>query len=70
MSTDDEPLLPDHEYQIVTSDSPISVDGYALGEPKAVECYFCNASMYITPQRSPGVWSLNHEKWCPNAEEE
>lgn len=66
---DPDPLSGDHEYRIVASDSPVSVDGYAKGEPKAIECEFCDARLILTEQKTPGVWSLSHERWCPNAEQ-
>jgi hypothetical protein len=64
---DPAPIAPDHEYEIVASESPVTVDGYALGEPKAIECEFCEAAMYLTREKTPGLWDLNHEPWCPNA---
>jgi hypothetical protein len=66
---DEDPLDDTHEYELVTSDSPISVDGYALGEPKRIKCWFCDADVYLTPEKTPGVWSLNHEPTCPNTDE-
>lgn len=65
---DDDLLAEDHEYQIETSDSPVSVDGYALGEPKKLRCWFCDAEVYLTEQKTPGVWELTHAPWCPNAD--
>jgi len=42
------------------------VDGYALGEPKPLACQFCDARVYLTSEKTPGVWALNHEPYCPN----
>jgi hypothetical protein len=56
----------DTEFRIVTSDSPVSVDGFALGEPKLLECEHCSASALITRDPDdPGVDDLSHEKSCP-----
>lgn len=36
---------PDTHFHIVTSDSPVSVDGFALGEPTGeIECSECGAA--------------------------
>jgi len=67
MPLDANPLNPDHEYQIVPSDSPLREDGYMKGEPKALECEFCSARVVLTEEKTPGVWSLTHEPWCPDA---
>jgi len=63
-----DPLAEDHEYRIETSDSPVTVDGYAKGEPKQLVCEFCDADVYLTAEKTPGVWSLNHAPTCPNAD--
>jgi len=68
MVTDKDPIREDNEYELVASDTPISEDGYKYGEPKLLSCHFCDAAMIITDERSPGIWSLNHELWCPNTE--
>jgi hypothetical protein len=69
MSLDPGPLHDGHEYQLETSETPVTEDGYKMGEPKRLSCAFCEAAMVITPEKTPGVWSLNHEPWCPNADD-
>ncbi|AFH22000.1 hypothetical protein OSG_eHP14_00100 [environmental Halophage eHP-14] len=65
---DDNPLAADHEYDIVRSDTPVSEDGYKIGEPKAIECHYCDAAVILTEEKTPGVWQLTHEPWCPDVE--
>lgn len=62
------PWDPETRYAIVESDSPVSVDGYALGEPKRLVCDECGASVELTRERSPGVDYLRHEPDCPQFE--
>lgn len=38
---------PDTEFHIEPSDSPVSVDGVALGAPKYLECAHCSAQIRI-----------------------
>lgn len=60
------PFDPDTEFTIERSESPISEDGYKIGEPKILSCEFCNASVLITEDpSSPGVDDLSHERDCP-----
>lgn len=68
MPLDDDPLDPDHEYELIKSQTPPSEDGYKIGEPKAIECEFCPARLVLTEEKTPGLWSLTHEPWCPDAE--
>jgi len=70
MPLDANPLNPDHEYRIVPSETPLSEDGYMRGEPKRIECAFCSAGLVLTEEKTPGVWELNHEPWCPDADGE
>lgn len=51
-------------FEIEASDSPITVDGYAKGEPKELRCEECGASVLLTEDPSPGVDELQHERWC------
>lgn len=68
MSVDESPIAPSHEYELVASDTPVSDDGYKLGEPKKLECVHCDARMVITSEKTPGLWSVDHEPWCPNGD--
>lgn len=68
MSVDTDPIDPDHEYHIKTSDTPQNVDGYHKGEPKEIECDHCDARMVLTEEKTPGIWSVTHERNCPNAD--
>lgn len=52
-------------FAIVESDSPVSVDGYALGEPKTLRCVECGAEVLLTPEPSRGIDELGHEGSCP-----
>lgn len=61
------PWHPDHEYRIETSDSSVTVDGYALGEPKRLSCDYCAASVLLDRDATtPGIDDLQHERGCPN----
>jgi hypothetical protein len=66
--TDPRPEHPEHEYRIIASESPPTVDGYARGEPKRLCCEHCEAGMVLTEDKTPGAESLTHEPWCPNCE--
>lgn len=60
------PFDPDTEFIIRPSDSPVSVDGYAMGEPKQLSCAYCSATVQITEDPTdPGVDDLNHDSDCP-----
>lgn len=52
------------EYAIERSDSPITVDGYKIGEPKRLVCEACGASVLLTEEPSAGVDDLPHDKRC------
>lgn len=67
MPLDRDPIDPTHEYRLITSDSPVADDGYWPGEPKEIECEHCDARMVITPDPTPGLWTVTHEPHCPNA---
>lgn len=58
------PWDPSTEYRIVASGSPVTVDGYALGEPKRLTCGECGASVELTAERTPGVDYLRHDPDC------
>lgn len=51
-------------YEIRRSDSPITVDGYKIGEPKRLRCAECGASVLLTPDPSAGVDDLQHDPDC------
>lgn len=55
---------PETEFEIVPSDTPVTVDGYAQGEPKRLECGECGAAVLLTRSPSPGIDELGHEKDC------
>ncbi|MFW5905614.1 MAG: hypothetical protein ACOCUO_02080 [archaeon] len=55
---------PETHFEIITSDSPVTVDGYALGEPKQLRCEECGATVILTEQPTPGVDELQHRKDC------
>jgi len=63
---DPTPLAPDHEYKLIRSESPPTVDGYAMGEIKKLHCPECNAEMFVTEPKTDGLWELNHSPACPN----
>jgi len=49
---------PDTEFELVRSDTPVSVDGYKIGEPTGeVECEECGA-------RAKNVDEVPHEPHC------
>lgn len=57
---------PTTEFRIVPSGTPVSEDGYKLGEPKYLECPYCGASVLITRDPSdPGIEELPHASTCP-----
>lgn len=55
---------PSTEFEIVCSDSAVTVDGYALGEPKWLRCPECDADVLLTEEPSPGVDELGHAPNC------
>ncbi|MCD2204390.1 hypothetical protein [Halobacterium sp. KA-6] len=56
---------PSTEFEIQRSETPISEDGYKLGEPKYLECAHCSARVLLTEEPSPGVDELPHDPDCP-----
>ena len=68
MPVDSNPIDPDHQYHLVTSETGHGDDGYYFGEPKSLECEHCDARMVITPDPTPGLWDVTHEPHCPNAD--
>ena len=50
---------PDTEFRLIRSDTPVSVDGFKLGEPTGeVECLECEASHL-------NVDEIPHDEECP-----
>lgn len=58
-------LDPETHFEIVRSETPITEDGYKIGEPKLLECEECGASVLLTEDPSPGIDELGHEPDCP-----
>lgn len=56
---------PSTHFRILRSDTPVSVDGFKIGEPKLLECEECGARVLITEEPSPGIDELQHEPSCP-----
>lgn len=54
------------EYRIVSSASSLGADGFAMGEPKYLECAECGARVLLTRERSHGIDWLKHAPECPN----
>jgi hypothetical protein len=59
------PWEPDTEYRIETSETPVDVDGYKIGEPKRLVCEACGASVLLTEEPSRGIDELGHAPCCP-----
>jgi len=55
---------PETHFEIVCSETSVSVDGYAHGEPKFIRCPICGADRLITEEPSPGIDELGHEPDC------
>lgn len=53
-------------FAIVPSDSPITVDGYAKGEPKSLECDECGAHVLIDGPdgHQTTIDDLPHDRDC------
>jgi len=53
---------------IYDSRSPVSVDGYKIGEPKLLFCPIegCSAWTRITEEPSTGWEELEHDEGCPH----
>lgn len=67
MQPDDNPLARATEYELETSATAPSVDGYRKGEPKTLRCPHCDVALRLTARPSVGLWSLQHDADCPNA---
>jgi len=52
------------EFEIVSSQSPLDVDGYKLGEPKVLRCAECGAQVLLTEHPSQGIDELGHDPHC------
>ena len=52
-------------FRISRSESPVSEDGYKIGEPKWLECETCEARVLLTRDPSPGIDELQHQPTCP-----
>ena len=68
MGTSRDVIAPETEWEIVTSESGPSVDGYWMGEPCQFRCPHCGVFMWLTEQPTPGADALNHPDSCPNSE--
>jgi hypothetical protein len=55
---------PQTTFELVRSETPISEDGYKLGEPKLVRCGECGADVLLTEDPSPGIDELGHDPRC------
>ncbi|QRY26390.1 hypothetical protein [Halobacterium sp. BOL4-2] len=55
---------PSTEFEIARSETPISEDGYKIGEPKYLECAYCSARVLLTEEPSPGIDELQHDPFC------
>ena len=58
---------PETHFAIVPSDSPVTVDGYAMGEPKLLECDECGAQVLIDApdETQTTIDNLPHDRDCP-----
>jgi hypothetical protein len=55
---------PSTEFEIERSQTPVSEDGYKIGEPKYLECTHCTARVLLTEEPSPGIDELPHDPYC------
>lgn len=55
---------PSTEFEIVRSETPVSEDGYKLGEPKYLRCPRCQADVLLTEEPTPGLDELPHAPGC------
>ena len=57
---------PGTHFRIVTSDSPVSVDGFAMNEPMRLECVECGASVQIDgpDETRTTIDELPHDRTC------
>jgi len=58
---------PETTFAIVGSESPPTVDGLAIGEPKFLECDTCGASVRIDGPdgHQTAIDDLPHDRSCP-----
>lgn len=59
------PWDPDVEFRIESSETPVDVDGYKIGEPKHLVCLGCGESVLLTETPSAGIDQFPHDKHCP-----
>jgi len=52
-------------FSIERSETPVTEDGYKIGEPKHLKCEYCEAAVLLTEEPSPGVDELAHTPECP-----
>jgi len=55
---------PNTEFELVASSTPITEDGYKMGEPKLLRCHVCGADVLLTEEPSPGIDELQHDPSC------
>ncbi|WP_135363429.1 hypothetical protein [Halosimplex halophilum] len=56
----------DTEFYIDESKTPVTVDGYAKGEPMILGCRYCSAQVLLTRDPTdPGVDDFSHDTDCP-----
>ncbi|WP_135807331.1 hypothetical protein [Halorussus marinus] len=55
---------PDTHFAIVRSETPVTEDGYKVGEPKRLECEECGAGVLLTEEPTPGIDELQHQPTC------
>lgn len=60
-----DPLAPNTHYEWVTSHTPPTVDGFAIGEGKWLVCEMCGASLLITPADGPPHISIDDMEHDP-----
>lgn len=56
---------PETHFRIERSQTPVTVDGYKINEPKWLVCSSCEAAVILTEEPSPGIDELQHEPSCP-----
>lgn len=58
---------PETHFAIQPSESPVTVDGYAQGEPKYLECDECGARVQIDgpDETQTPIDNLPHDADCP-----
>lgn len=57
---------PSTHFRIEPSQTPVTVDGMAKGEPKRLVCEACGAAALITPDPTgASIEDLEHDRTCP-----